>query len=192
MADPTGTTHAATSEAYRLPARVMHWLVVLLVIVMFATGKIMTDRGESGVWDATTNNLYSAHKLIGFSILWLIVLRLIYRLGVGVPDHPPSLTTFQKIASETAHWGLYALLLAMPITGWLGVSMFGARDVFGVFSLPEIAGVDKETSKAVLEIHEILSFAILGLIAVHVGAALYHAIVLKDGVFQRMWPRRQR
>jgi cytochrome b561 len=189
-----GTTSSETLDAvqvYSWPARAMHWLVVVLVILMFATGNVMTDRGEAGVWDATTNALYSTHKLIGFAILWLILLRLAYRLIAGAPPLPPTISPWQALASGAAHWGLYALLIAMPITGWLGVSLFGARDVFGLFALPEIVAVDKEASEFVFEIHELIANAIFALVAVHVAAALYHAIVLRDGVFQRMWPRRR-
>lgn len=192
MTDATNTAEAAAPNVYTWPARFMHWLVVLLVIVMFATGNFMTDRGESGVWDATTNNLYSIHKLLGFAILWLIVLRLAYRLAVGVPDHPPTMAGWQKTASEIAHWGLYALLIAMPLSGWIGVSMFGALNVFGAFSLPAITSVDKATSEFVFEIHELLANAIFILVAIHVAGALYHAIILRDGIFQRMWPRKSR
>lgn len=186
----SGTSPDTEVKPYSWPARAMHWLVALLVVALFVTGKIMTERGEAGLWDATTNTLYSSHKLIGFILLWVVVLRLAYRLIAGAPPLPASIAPWQVVMSHAVHWALYGLLLVMPILGWIGVSMFGARDIFGLFYLPEIAAVDQETSKVVLGVHGTIAFVVVVLVGVHVAAALYHALILRDGVFQRMWPRK--
>ena len=118
----------------------------------------------------------------------MVVLRLANRLIRGAPPDEPSLAGWQKALSHIAHWSLYALLIVIPIVGWLGVSMFPALDVFGLFKLPALAAPDKKTAEWMFEIHEFLGDILLVLIVVHVGAALGHHFVLRDNVLRRMWP----
>jgi len=194
MATETSNEAAAARDAapvpYRWSARMFHWVTVAAIVVMIITGNWMTNRGNAGVWDDLTNALYSSHKLLGFVLLWFVLLRLLNRFVFGVPPEPASLTPFQRMASSAVHWSLYAVLIALPIAGWVGVSMFPALNIFGLFDLPSIAPVDQEMSKQVFAIHHYLGYALVALLAVHIGAALFHAIVQKDGVFQRMWPTR--
>lgn len=181
---------AENSENYSSVARFLHWLTVVLLVMLFFSGIAMTYRGEElKLWDATTNFLYSAHKAIGLLLLAIIILRLGYRLTYGVPQAPASLSGLQKRVADGVHWLLYALLLAVPIVGWIGISMFPALDVFGV-KIPALVAADRESSEWVFELHEILGDFLLVLISVHVGAALLHIFVLKDDIMQRMWPRR--
>lgn len=184
------TTPTPAVATYDPVARALHWLTVLFIAFMIPVAKIMTARGEAGVWDATTNALYSAHKLAGFVLLWLVVLRLGYRLIRGAPPEPEGMPSWQRIASQVTHWAMYALLIAIALAGWVGTSMFPALNVFGAFDLPAIVGPDRETSETVFEIHELLVNLLLVVVAVHVAAALMHLIVWRDGVFGRMWPRR--
>ncbi len=181
------------AETYSWFARFLHWLTVLLVAAQVATGLTMVYRGQTlKLWDATTNTLYSTHKLIGITVLAVIVVRLGRRFLGGVPSDEPSLAAFHKIASHTAHWLLYALLIVVPVLGWLGVSMFPALDVFGLIKLPALAAPDQAQSKDVFAIHALLAFALIGLVTVHIVAALYHHFVRRDNVLRRMLPRLER
>lgn len=176
-------------EIYSATARRFHWWTVALVAIMLPLGFYMSYRGNTlNVWDTTTNALYSLHKLIGFIVLWLMVARLIYRLRHGAPADEPSLEWWQKAASHLTHWGLYALLLAMPLLGWLGVSLYGARDIFGIVSLPPLAPVNQDRSALVFVLHGIGAMLICALIAAHIGAAMFHYLIRKDGVLSRMLP----
>ncbi len=171
-------------------ARFMHWTVAVFVVCMAPVGFIMAERASRNVFDGLTNNLYSAHKLAGFIVLWLVVARLAYRLVKGAPPDEPSLEPWQKAISHLTHWALYALLLLVPLTGWLGVSLFPALDIFGLFSLPGIASPNSERAAQVLGLHGLLVRALLALSLLHLGAALFHHFVRKDGVLRRMLPGR--
>ena len=130
----------ASTEAlvYSAPARKFHWVIAALVLIMLPLGFAMTYRGNTlNVWDGTTNAMYSSHKLIGFIILWLMIARLAYRIRNGAPPDEPGLETWQKAASHATHWALYGLLILVPLGGWLGVSLYGARDIFELFRSEE-------------------------------------------------------
>ena len=99
----------------------------------------MTYRGRTlNLVDGLTNALYSSHKLLGIVILVLVVARLTYRLTHGAPPDEPTLEHWQNGASHATHWMLYLLLLVVPIGGYIGISLYPALDIFGLFSLPEL------------------------------------------------------
>jgi cytochrome b561 len=182
-------TRLPLAEVYNPTARKFHWWTVLLVLVMFPLGFGMVYRGtELKIWDATTNNLYSAHKLIGFIVLWLVVARLVYRVRNGAPADEPTLEWWQKLASHVTHWSLYGLLLVVPLLGWLGVSRYGALSIFGLFSLPPIATVNQDAAATIFWLHGAAAILMLLAIGAHFGAALFHYFIRKDGVLMRMLP----
>ena len=112
-------------EVYKPMARMFHWLTVGLIAVQIPIGLYMTYRGgDLNIWDATTNNLYSSHKLIGVIILLLVLARLSYRLTQGAPSHEPTLEPWQKIVSEVTHWAIYALLIVVPVLGLSSDQLF--------------------------------------------------------------------
>ena len=177
--------------SYSAIAKGFHWLTVLAVLFMLATGFLMTYRGgDLGIWDALTNWLYSSHKLVGFTILWFTTLRLVNRLLAGAPAMDPPLPPLQRVVAAATHWALYALLVVLPLLGWTAVSLFPARQVFDWFSLPALTAPDKETYKLVAAWHETAAFVLIAVAALHIAGALFHLIVKRDGVFQRMWPGR--
>ena len=179
------------THTYSATARFFHWLTVLLILITFPIGFIMTERGEAGIWDATTNFLYSSHKSLGVLILTVIALRLIYRVFNGAPPDEPTLKGLQRVAAHTAHWSLYALLIAIPIVGWTATSMFPALDVFGLVKLPALASPNKAMAEQLFEVHDVLGKILLIIVAIHVAAALMHHFILRDGVLRRMWPARK-
>jgi len=197
----------AQDPAYDLPtytptARRFHWLIAFLILLQFPIGIYMTYRGYEmdggvnekgepvkGVWDAVTDTLYSSHKTIGIVILLLVLVRLIYRLTQGAPRSdrsvPPALTGLAHLL----HWVIYALLIAVPIGGYLGISYGNYLDVFGV-NLPAVTATDKDMSKELFEYHEAAAFTLLVLIGIHIAAAIYHRYVRRDRVVERMIPKR--
>ena len=178
----------AAVEVYSPTARRFHWWTVAFILVQVPIGVIMHERGERNIWDGLTNSLYSLHKLIGILILVLIVARLVYRLRHGAPADEPTLEWWQKAAAHATHWGLYALLLALPVTGWAAISLFDARDIFGLVSLPAISPVDQAGHARAIFTHKVLVFLLILALAAHIGAALFHHLIRKDGVLTRMLP----
>lgn len=176
-------------EIYSPTARRFHWITVLLLLLQVPVGVYMAYRGNVlNVWDATTNALYSSHKLIGMGILLLVIARLAYRVVHGAPADEPTLQTWHKVASAFNHWGLYVLLLVVPVLGWLGVSYYPALDIFGIVKLPGLVVPDEKTATVVFRYHGYAAFALIAFAGVHFGAAMYHYLIRGDNVLARMIP----
>lgn len=179
----------APTDVYGHPARRLHWWTVVLVAIMIPLGFAMSYRGNTlSIWDARTDTMYSLHKAIGFVVLLLIVWRLAHRIRNSAPPDEPTLEWWQKAASHLTHWSLYLLLLLVPLMGWLGVSLYGARSIFGVVSLPPLAAQNQAAAERVLALHGLLAKLMLALIIAHVAAALFHHVARKDNVLRRMLP----
>ncbi|MEM7751081.1 MAG: cytochrome b/b6 domain-containing protein [Pseudomonadota bacterium] len=176
---------------YGLAARFFHWLTVFMLLLTVPIGFAMTYRGgELKIWDATTNALYSSHKLLGFLILLIVVARLINNRVAGTPPDEPTMKKIFKVAAHGTHHLLYLLLLLVPLTGWVATSMFPALNIFGLFNLPAIASPDQKLSRLIFDYHAYLAYALLAVIAAHIAGALFHQFVLRDGIIRRMWPQR--
>ena len=177
-----------TSERYGSVAQTLHWLIVVLLIVQFTLGKIAEDL-PLGLDRLIT---LARHKSFGITILALAVVRLLWRLFNRPPPLPP-MPAWQRIGAHLSHAGLYALLFAMPLTGWL---MSSANNYpvswFGLVQLPDLVAPDRGLSHDLEDFHETLSNVLLGLAALHVLAALKHQFVDRDGVLMRMLPWRSR
>ena len=162
LAIPAGDP--ARAAPYRMPARVMHWLTAALVVGMVASGVIAKQIAEGPAADM----LFSLHKLVGAITLGLIVVRLIYRIARAILD--------AKSAPQRRrflHGTLYAVVIAVPLLGWAGVSDFGAREIFPGFSLPAIWPEGWGYDAILLEFHAYFAFALLALVALHIGVAVH-------------------
>lgn len=174
---------------YGATARRLHWITVAGVLVMIPLGFVMVYRGNTmEIWDGLTNALYSTHKLLGFALLWLTAGRLLHRLIKGTPPDEPTLEWWQRKAAHFVHWTLYGLLLMVPALGWLGVSLYPALDIFGLFSLPALVSPDEDAAKRALFVHGWLAILLCFVIAGHAGVALYHHFVRRNDVLRRMLP----
>ena len=183
----------AASEAkeatYSTAARHFHWWTVALLAIQVPLGLYMVYRGAATNFDALTGTFYDVHKTLGLVVLALVVARLLYRLVHGAPADEPTIEWWQKAASHATHWSLYLLLILVPLVGWLGISLYGAREVFGVATIPALAGQNTDAAGFVLMLHRYLALLILALVAMHVGAAVVlHYFIRGDGVLARMLP----
>ena len=176
--------------SYSTAARHFHWWTVALLAIQVPLGLYMTYRGNAlNIWDELTNALYSSHKTLGLVILVLVVARLVYRLVHGAPADEPTITWWQKAASHATHWSLYLLLILVPLVGWLGISFYGARQVFGLATIPALAGEDPQAWEVARLVHRYLAYLTVALAAMHVGAAVVlHYLIRGDGVLARMLP----
>ncbi len=170
---------------YSAFAKLMHWTIAFCVLAMIPMGFAMT-RVPSGLLQ---NGLFTLHRSFGVLVAVLMLIRLGYRLFAGVPAPEPSLPGWQRIVSHLVHLGLYVLLIAQPIIGWVATSAYGAEiSVFGAFTLPPIVAKDQELSKPLFAAHELIGYIIAGLVTMHISAALFHYFIRRDGVLQRMLP----
>jgi cytochrome b561 len=170
---------------YGSVAIALHWLVAVVVVVTFPLGVYMADLPQS----AHKSELAAVHKWIGVTVFALTGARLAWRLAHRPPPLPAALPQWQRRAAAIAHGGLYALLLAIPLSGWLYSSAAGVPTVYlDRWRLPGLVG-ENDALAAVLKLaHQTLNFALLALVVVHVAAAVKHHFVDRDGLLARMLP----
>ena len=175
-----------TREEWGSVSKLLHWLVVVLVLVMATIGLTMGDlpNGPDKI------RVYALHKSIGLTILALVVLRLAWRLYAGAPAPVAGTPAWQERAASLTHWALYALLLAMPLSGWLLNSASGfPLQWFGLVNLPAIAGRDHDLHELAESVHEWLFWTLVALVVAHAAAAFHHHLFQRDATLARMLPR---
>ncbi len=177
---------------YTAGAKLLHWLIAVLIFILFPLAWTMGD--FSGIQKF---KLYNLHKSIGITVLALMTLRLLWRAVFAAPALPQTLPTLERRAAHLGHLALYAALFVMPLSGW---AMISASDKPSVFFnaahfplIPWLSGLAPAEKKSFADlfkaVHEVASYVLLALIAIHVAAALRHAYILKDGIMSRMLPR---
>lgn len=165
----------------------LHWLIFLAISGTFALGVYMHELPLS----PDKLKLYSWHKWAGVSIFTLVLIRLAWRITHPAPPLPAHMPPLQRKAAQGAHWALYGLMFAIPLTGWLMSSAKGFQTVwFGVIPLPDLLAKDKALGDALAEVHEALNFTLLGLVILHAAAAMKHHFIDRDTVLTRMLPGR--
>lgn len=181
---------ANSQHGYRTPARLLHWGIAAAVLLMIPAGLVMTQKGlDRSIQDA----LFLFHKNIGVLLIPIILLRLVYRLRHTPPPLPKSLPAWQRRAAGLSHLGLYALLVIMPLSGFIRVRAggFPIELLDGLGFGPWLAK-SEVLADAAKGLHATAGTLLIALLALHIGAALQHALIHRDGVWQRMWPPRAR
>ncbi len=162
--------------------RLLHWLMAIAIIAMLFVGVGMVST-VMPKW----LQLFTAHKTLGIAILVLVVLRIVVRLRSGTPPLPRDLPEPMRLAAKLSHYALYALMLAMPLLGWGTLSAGGYPVIlFWGIQLPPILPPSDSLHTLFRIAHVYLAFAFFALILLHIAAALFHALVRRDGVFQSM------
>lgn len=175
-----------TRKKYRVPARVIHWVTALLVLGLLPVGAFMV---RDGLDRSLQNVLFIAHKNIGVVVLILIIVRIAYRMLRPPVLDPVPLPRLQELAAHFTHIALYAMLLIMPLAGYVRVRAGGfpieALDALGI---PSFVPRSEELAEFAKAVHYYGAYAIAALVLMHIGAAAYHGVVRNDGIFTRMWP----
>ncbi len=190
---------------YTAVAIVLHWAIALAILFNIGLGWWMHEAIEDRDTAARAIIAYQAHKSIGLTVLALSLVRLGWRLTHKPPPLPAAMPAWEAFAARATHWAFYGLMIALPLSGWLYVSTGWSAEndaplvvptlYFGLFEVPHLFGL-QQASEAVradlaeitLEAHELFVFAALGLAALHVGAALKHWLIDRDGVLPQMAP----
>jgi cytochrome b561 len=172
------------AQDYGAVAKALHWLIFLLLATQYLIGSIMPHIGRRTL----DQGWVAWHFSVGASILFFIVVRLIWRLFHPVPQLP-TMPAWERAASGFVHWALYILVLTMTLLGWAAANARGwPVHLFGIVTLPEIAPNGSRWGHEAGDIHNVLVYVLLGFIAIHVAAALYHYFIRRDKVVARMLP----
>lgn len=163
----------------------LHWLVALLIFAGWGMGVYMVDLKLS----PDKLKLYSWHKWIGVTVLLLACLRVAWRVTHAPPPPNPDHPRWQRRAAGAAHLGLYLLLFAIPLSGWMFSSASGYPvKYFGIIPLPDLVGKDKALAGVLQQTHELLGGLLVLILAAHVVGALKHHFFDRDDTLARMLP----
>ena len=168
---------------YGAVSRLNHWIVTLAVLGMLAVGFYLEFGGLSR---EERGPIMALHKATGTILLLFIAWRVVWRLRQGFPAPMLGMPGWQILASKVVHWGLLAAMLVMPLSG-VGMSLLGGRaiSVYGLFTLEPVAKIEA-IGEIGHEIHEYTAWILAGLVAVHIAAALKHALIDRDRTLARM------
>ncbi|MEH6414601.1 cytochrome b [Pseudomonas sp. CGJS7] len=176
-------------QMFRLPARVLHWLMAIMILTMLFVGAGMVATvSDKHTW------LLALHKPLGIAILILALLRLALRLLHKPPALPADLPPLQRFAAKASHWLLYALMLSLPLIGWAMLSAGGYPiDLGAGLRLPPIAPFDASVFATLRWLHRTLAYLLFATVLLHLAAALYHGLIRRDGVLRSMlWREKSR
>ncbi|WP_064749856.1 cytochrome b [Lysobacter firmicutimachus] len=178
-----------TADRWGAISQLLHWAVVLLIAAIAIIGLTMVDmnNGPSKI------KIYALHKSLGLTLLSLVALRLLWRFYAGAPRPVAGTPHWQERIASLTHWALYALMFALPVSGWVFNSSSGyPLQYFGLFNLPKIAQRSEELAQLSRTLHEYGFWLLLALVLAHAGAAFYHHLFQNDDTLRRMLPGRRR
>jgi cytochrome b561 len=169
-----------TQDVYSRVARWLHWSMGLLIIGNLAGGLLH---------DLNAPLIMPLHKATGMLLLALAVVRIVWRMLHPAPALPADMAMWERATASFTHAILYAMMVLIPLSGWVMAS--GGNKPIGFFGLFEIPKFDVVRESTLWEVahegHELLGYAMIALLLLHIGAALRHHFVLKDGMLARMW-----
>jgi cytochrome b561 len=180
-------TITSPAARYSRGAIALHWIIALLIALNVVAAWVTEDMSKQDAAVVMAN-----HKAIGMTILILTVLRIIWRFAFRPPPLMESLKAWEAALARVTHVLFYGLMLAIPLAGWGLHSAFSKGmpvSLFGLIDLPALpVGYDKPTIGMFAELHEITANLMIALFVIHVGAALKHHLIDKDGTMRRMVP----
>ncbi len=171
---------------YTIPAIVLHWLMALALIGLFAFGLYMSDLPLS----PEKLKFYSWHKWAGVTLFLFAIVRLAWRITHRAPALPSAMGRLEQLVAHGGHGMLYLLMFAIPLSGWLMSSARGFQTVmFGIWPIPDLLTKDKEVGQLLQTVHWGLNMFLAAVVVGHVLAALKHHFKDQDDVLTRMLPR---
>jgi len=178
-----------SDEHWGAVSQSFHWLIVLLILLLAIVGLTMGELPKTPkyFW------VYTLHKSTGITVLALVLLRIGWRLYAGAPKPVPGTPTWQQRSASLTHVLLYALVLAMPLSGWLYDSASGLRPFryFGLVEMPKLVAPNESLRDLSHSTHVTLFWVLVALVALHAGAAFYHHLFQNDATLTRMLPGRR-
>lgn len=181
---------------YNTTAMVLHWLVAALIVINIVVGLAAVNAGDSDV-----RRIMDMHKSFGLTVLGLVILRILWRLANKPPPMPRAYPKVERIGAHVAHGLLYAVMLLLPLTGYIHDSAWKEAAthpivLFGLVHFPRIAVVkalDPATKEHVHSLfgaaHVYFGYILYGLLALHIAGAIKHQAIDREPELQRMLPR---
>jgi cytochrome b561 len=173
-----------TTERWGWPAKTLHWVGAILILLLLGHGWWMTHLTPRGP-DRLVQ--YAGHAAIGYDFLVLLVLRTLWRWLNPVPAMPAGSAPWERLSARLAHVGLYLLMFATTLVGWALAGTMRVpmeKDVFNL-TIPAIMG-DKSLHRTLEDTHKYLAYVLAALVVVHIAGAIWHQVVRKDDVLRRM------
>jgi cytochrome b561 len=167
---------------YNRLAILFHWVMAALIFYAAAAILIADDLPRGAFRDL----IKTTHNSVGAVVLLLLVLRIVWRMVSTAPPMPAGMTTQQQRLARMAHLGLYGLTAMVPLLGLATLFLRGRGLEFGLFSIASPLAANRTLSRSIKEVHELVAYALLGLVAFHVAAALWHQFIKRDGLMARM------
>lgn len=179
---------ANTEHRYGAVGLLFHWSMGILIVALAALGLYMGTLPDAG-FNLKKITLILYHKDIGMLVLALAILRLAWRLGNVIPQATEHLPDWQQIAARFVHLCFYALMFALPLTGWLMSSAAGFPvSLLELITLPDLISRDDYLFQLFVAIHKWLGYGLIFFILIHSGAALSHHFIFKDDTLRKMLP----
>jgi cytochrome b561 len=177
-----------TDQHYGVAAIALHWLMAALIVTLVALGLYMVRLADVG-FDTKKIILVVLHKEIGMLVLAMVVARLAWRELNPVPRLAETLLEWQKVTAVFVHLCFYALMIALPLTGWLMSSSAAIPvSLLNLFTLPDLVPHDKVLFEWLRQVHDALGYAMTLLIGLHAGAAVRHHFLLHYDTLRYMLP----
>ncbi|TFZ00361.1 cytochrome b [Ramlibacter humi] len=173
---------------YGAVAMLLHWGMAILLAGLLILGLYMVALPDAG-YDRRKITLILVHKAVGMLALGLVLVRAAWRTANPLPAFAAGLPGWQQVAARVVHLCFYALMLALPLTGWLMSSAGGYPvPVFEWFNAPDLIATDEHLFRALIALHRWLAYALVVLLALHAGAALWHHFARRDDTLRKMLP----
>ncbi|MDR2977857.1 MAG: cytochrome b [Rickettsiales bacterium] len=167
---------------YSLGLRIIHWLMAVFIIGMLCSGFYMKGLPVS---NEIKFNIYAIHKACGVTVFGLVVIRIFFRAFTCVPPLPANFSRLIINASKAVHFGLYSLMILMPLSGYVMSSASGKKIKY-FFHIPWLISKNKELASTANGLHSILAYFIVFFIVLHILAALKHTLIDKQNIFKRI------
>jgi cytochrome b561 len=173
-----------TGERYGSVAQFLHWTIFALIALQFISAQLVDVFPRAS---AERGMVIGVHESLGLAALALVLIRVSWRMvNPALPGHGP---VWQQRLARAAHVGLYVLMVAVPVAGYVAGAARGHDLALFGFTLPELIGRDRTLARTAIGVHEVLAWTLLALVAMHAAAAAWHHFIAGDTTLRRMLPR---
>ena len=181
-------TTAPEPDAYDPVLRALHWITATAFLVALPLGLYASSQVAG---TSPRREILELHKSLGMTVMFLTLARLVWRALSRQPHGAAAWGWLVRLASSLNHWGLYGLMLAMPLTGYLNSAAGGySLKYFWLFSLPRLVPDSKALSQFGETLHALAAWLVYLTVTLHIVAVAWHELIKRDGTLSRMWPRR--